>query len=332
MRSVLGFDGGGTKTECVLMDEARNVLALRRSGPSNLVRVGFELAIAAIKEAAESAMSEAHVEPGAIAALCAGIAGTGDVGAAKRIRGGLAAVFPGVAVKICTDLEIALAAAGEGPAIVLIAGTGSAAVGRGVTGHMQRVGGLGPRIGDEGSAGDIGKKAVMAAKLHRDRTGEEARLGKKLLSHLGVANWMELQDRVRSTGLRSTGFGSPSEQDYQDTFPRLFPVVANAADAGEEMARELLRSAVGHLAALVKALVDALSLREVPFRLAKMGGMIGRCAFFDGELDLRLREVAPKARIGLLPILPAHAAAVLALDLIRGGGLAVDFNGVTPRK
>src|SRR5208337_5149753 len=52
MRYVLGFDGGGTKTECVLMDESRHVLARSRSGPSNPMRVGFGGALAAVCEAA----------------------------------------------------------------------------------------------------------------------------------------------------------------------------------------------------------------------------------------------------------------------------------------
>ena len=43
--------------------------------------------------------------------------------------------------------------------------------------------------------------------------------------------------------------------------------------------------------------------------------MIGHCAFFDDELDSCLREATPTAKIGLLPISPAHAAALLALEL-----------------
>jgi N-acetylglucosamine kinase-like BadF-type ATPase len=101
----------------------------------------------------------------------------------------------------------------------------------------------------------------------------------------------------------------------EQLYPQLFPAVANAADAGAATARELLRVAALDLAALVRTLADDLSLQEVPFRLAKTGGMIGHCAFFDNELDARLRDAAPTAKIGLLPISPAHAAALLALDL-----------------
>ena len=54
MRYVLGFDGGGTKTECVLMDETGAILAHSRSGASNVVNVGPEAAAAALAEGEKS--------------------------------------------------------------------------------------------------------------------------------------------------------------------------------------------------------------------------------------------------------------------------------------
>ena len=86
------------------------------------------------------------------------------------------------------------------------------------------------------------------------------------------------------------------------------------------MARGILREAAGDLASLVDTLLGPLDLRQVPFRLAKTGGMIGRSAFFDVELNRRLGEVAPNAEIGLLPMSPAHAAALMALELVRSAG------------
>jgi N-acetylglucosamine kinase-like BadF-type ATPase len=313
MRCVLGFDGGATKTECVLLNEAGNILASARSGASNPGLVGFERAVDKIKSAAEAAMFEARVKPDAISALCAGIAGVGAAKAAERMRALLAAAFPSVVMKVCTDLEIALAATGAGPTIVLIAGTGSAAMGRGVNGEVRRTGGLGPQVGDQGSARDVGRKATAAAKLERDRSGEETALGKQLKRQLGIANWREFENRINA----------PLEQVY----PQLFPVVANAADARDPMAREILRAAASDLAALVKNLTDDLNLQQVPFRLAKTGGMIGHCAFFDDALDSRLREATPTAKIGLLPISPAHAAALLALESIPGIELTKNSNG-----
>ena len=129
----------------------------------------------------------------------------------------------------------------------------------------------GSQVGDQGSARDVGRKAAAAAQSERDRSGEETALGKQLKRQLGVANWREFESRTNI----------PLEQLY----PQLFPVVANAADARDPMAREILRTAAHDLAALIKTFVDDLNLQQVPFRLAKTGGMIGHCAFFDDALD-----------------------------------------------
>src|SRR3984893_6905087 len=94
MRCVLGFDGGATKTECVLLNEAGNILAYGRSGASNPGQVGFERAIKEVKQAGQAAAFEARVQPDAISALCAGIAGVGAAKAAERMRALLAAAFP----------------------------------------------------------------------------------------------------------------------------------------------------------------------------------------------------------------------------------------------
>ena len=59
----MGFDGGGSKTDCVLMDEAREVLARTRSGPSNPTRVGLETAIATLLRATDKALAASGKSP-----------------------------------------------------------------------------------------------------------------------------------------------------------------------------------------------------------------------------------------------------------------------------
>src|SRR5580704_19505590 len=59
MRFVLGLDGGGTKTDCVLMDETGAILARSQAGPSNPLRVGFGAAIASVRQAARQAIAQA---------------------------------------------------------------------------------------------------------------------------------------------------------------------------------------------------------------------------------------------------------------------------------
>ena len=302
MLYVLGFDGGGTKTECVLMDSTRQIRATTRSGPSNPLRVGFDAASSAIAQAAQFATREANVEPSQINAVCAGLAGVGSHNSHEEMERLITGMFPKAAVRLITDLELSLEATGQRPAIVLVAGTGSAAIGRDAAGHTARAGGHGPLLSDQGSAYDVGRQAVAAAVRERDRTGFDSAIGTKILHHLKFSSWTELRDRARTAA--------------DEVFPRAFPVVAAAADAGDQSAQSLLHSAAHEIAILADALIERLNLRDATFFLGKTGGLIGVSKFFDTELDAQLKQIAPNSNVGLLPVAPAEAAACVALELI----------------
>src|SRR2546429_3693818 len=94
MRYVLGFDGGGTKTECVLMDETGAILARSRSGASNAVNVGAEASAAALAEAGKEALGSAAKSPFDVACLLAGISGAGEPSVRAEIQAHLKVVFP----------------------------------------------------------------------------------------------------------------------------------------------------------------------------------------------------------------------------------------------
>lgn len=302
MRGVLGFDGGGTKTDCVLMDEACRILARSSAGPSNPSRIGVKAALAAIQEAARGALAGANAQQTIVVALVAGLAGTGNAKMSERMDRALRAAFPRTRLQVITDLELVLAAAGEGPAIVLVAGTGSAAIGRNEKNHTLRGGGLGPAAGDEGSAYDIGRIAIAAFLKTRESEREESQLARRILRASGAGSWEELEALAKSRA--------------EDLYPRIFPIVALEAGAGAAAAQSLLRQAAGKLARLVREVADGLELAGKPFFLAKTGGMIGRCAWFDEQLDRLLQQTAPRAKIGALPVPPVEMAARRALQLM----------------
>jgi N-acetylglucosamine kinase-like BadF-type ATPase len=303
MRYVLGLDGGGTKTDCVLMDEQRVILSRSAGGPSNPMRVGFGGALASICEAACDAAQSARIPADAIGAICAGLAGTAQPDAESKMKRLLEEEFPPKRVRVCTDLDLTLAAAGEAATIVLIAGTGSAAVGRDQEGRIARVGGRGSLLSDEGSAYDIGRRASMLAIQEFDRTAENSALGARILREIHCATWQEFQNR--SVAL-------PDE-----VFPRIFPVVTRAADNGDAAARQILQKAAVDLSSLVSGLMERLRLQDKEFLLVCNGGMLGRSSFLDQQLGSRLREVAPRAEFGALVITPPEAAARMALQLLQ---------------
>ncbi len=103
--------------------------------------------------------------------------------------------------QVTTDYEIALeAAVGAGPGVVLIAGTGSAAYGRNAAGEMARAGGYGPWVGDEGSAFEIGRRAVAAVARTRDQ----------------AAPMTLLTDMIRR-GARMRGLGRTYSADHEES-------------------------------------------------------------------------------------------------------------------
>lgn len=304
MHYVLGFDGGGTKTVCVLLDSQQQIRATTRSGPSNPFRIGHEAASAALIEAAQSAAREAGIEIRQVSAVCAGLAGVGSSQSHEEMQDHIESAFPNAKLRLITDLELSLASIAQPEAIVLVAGTGSSALGRDAQGNTARAGGHGPLLSDQGSAFDVGRLAVAAAVRERDRTGSDSAIGAEILRHLKFSNWTDLRDRARAAA--------------DEVFPRVFPVVAKAGESGDAHAQTLLRSAAQEIAILADALVDRLRLRDSAIYIAKTGGMVSASKFFDAQLDAELKRIAPSATIGLLPIPPAEAAARLALELISG--------------
>ena len=281
------------------MNSADQVLARTYAGPSNPSRIGVEGAVLAIEESANLALRDAGLERSAISAVGAGLAGTAKADMRDRMSCALERCFPGTTITILTDLEAALAAAGDGPAIILVAGTGSAAFGRNGDGEIVRAGGYGPSSSDQGSAYDIGRRAIAAA-IQQRTNGLDSVLGTQILAQLGCTEWPVVQHRAQTM---------PDE-----IFPPIFPVVASAADVGEATAQELLLHAAQELSALVADVAGRLHLTESEFLLAKIGGTIGRSRFFDAQIDAALKQKVPSAQIGKLRISPAEAAALVAKE------------------
>ena len=302
MRCVLGFDGGGTKTECVLMDESGQVLARTRSGPSNPTRVGLDAALASLTGAAEKALAASGKSVAEIVAIHGGIAGIGAARAIPELAVKLKLRFPNASVLLNTDLNMALAATQEIPSVVAIAGTGSAVIGRNSPDMLAREGGLGPTLGDPGSAYDIGRKAIVLG-LRSSWSGENSPLGNEIL-HAFHCNWVELQDQIRANA--------------DSVLPKVFPMVTKAANEGDHSAQAILRSSAEELCELVARVVPTLGLQKQSFFLAKTGGVFGRSPFFDEAFDTLGGKIAPNTRIGPLPVPVAEFAAQTAVQYLDG--------------
>lgn len=155
---VLGVDGGGTGTTCAaeIVGDPSARAWFGRSGPANANSVGFETAVANVAEAIRGALRDAcAAHPGArmdplatrgvsrcassktlrLAAVFLGCAGCDDAASRARFHDALRGILPGLAprrARVDVDAIAPFPAAGVDPrGVVLIAGTGTVAMGFG---------------------------------------------------------------------------------------------------------------------------------------------------------------------------------------------------------
>lgn len=299
MRLVLGIDGGGTKTDCVLMDETGTILARTRSGPSNPMRIPLSTAVESLSRATEEALHIGQAPREHVVRIVAGLAGTSDRNVSAEMKSQLQSLFPRASVTVCTDMDLTLASAGGGAVVVVISGTGSAVAGRDTSGNVERAGGHGIMDGDPGSATSIGRQAIARALHVRDRLGRDSELGRRILAALHLPSWTAVRPRMRDSA--------------DDVLTHVFPVVVEAASEGDLEAREILSIEAEFLYDSAASVIDRLKLCTEKFRIVKSGGAIGRSEFFDGPLDRKLRNFAPKSIIEVAELALAETAARLAL-------------------
>lgn len=157
----------------------------RRAGPPTLVDPRNPLGSA---ELVMRLLAEGRAEAGLDRrplALCAGLAGVGNPVERSQVEEALAGAAD--CVRVVSDGQIALEGAfGGGAGILLIAGTGSVAYGLAEDGRVDRCGGWGLVLGDEGSGYAIGRAGLAWALRAVDGRGPETALLARFLEVLGL--------------------------------------------------------------------------------------------------------------------------------------------------
>ena len=296
MAIYLGIDGGGSKTACVLADDAM-VLGTATAGGSNIVRVGEETARANLHAAIQEACARAHIRPPDIDAAVIGVAGAATVSAyASAIRRILGEI--GITeVEVVGDNVIALEAAFGGlPGVVVISGTGSIAYGRNQRGETARAGGYGFAVSDEGSGHWIGRNLVAAALRAYD-------VGDTGLLDAICTTWQVsgLDELVRK-----------GNSEPHPDFAQLFPVTVELATRGYDITISILREAGRELAGLAAAVMHKLWQDRKPVRVAIGGGVFAHSPLVRKTFYVYLREKHPAAAVNFQIIDPVAGALWLA--------------------
>jgi glucosamine kinase len=248
---LVGVDGGGTGCRARIVDATGGLLGTGIAGPAAL-RIGVDRAMAEVEKACRAAAEDAGLGADALgtAHAAVGLAGVGRKGALEEL---IRRPHPFRSVLYAHDATIAcIGAHGARDGGIVIVGTGS--VGFAVVGDREvRVGGYGFPISDEGSGADVGLHAIRLALRSFDERAVGTSLTREVMARFHddpfeAVAWM---DRATAT-------------DYA-TFA---PLVLRHADAGDPVARRIVRDAAEQIDELVRRLTEC----GAP-RIALLGGL-----------------------------------------------------------
>lgn len=265
----LGVDGGGTNTRARIRDASGVLLGEGRAGAGN-ARLG-DSAYHAILKACGEAAAAAGLGEEVFSRTHAGfgLAGTQQLPDRQSV---LDRDWPFASIIVDTDAYASyMGAFGGDDGAILILGTGSAGLAC-VRGERLNVGGWGADIGDDGSGMAIGRLAIR----------------KSLWALEGMAPLTPLAERILAEFSRSpadavmwAGTARPGD------FASFAPWVFEAADAGDELAVNILTSCAADAAMLIRRLL-ALGAPKV----AMIGGIFPPILKWLPE-DLRQYLVEP---------------------------------------
>ncbi|MBN1154820.1 hypothetical protein JXB12_07855 [candidate division KSB1 bacterium] len=307
---VIGVDGGGTKTEAVLVDSTGKVISRVRGGSSNYQALGpvklKEVLISIINELYQNAM----VPVANLQKIYLGLAGAGRLSDQQEIK----AIFADTEFKnlitVNSDAIIALAGAfNNQPGIILIAGTGAICFGKNSQGEIVRSGGWGYLLGDEGGGYYIGKRAIIAALKDFDGRGEATQL----------RNIIEKKFQLDSIDLIIPLI-------YKNMIDRvaiadLAPIVFEQAKGNDNISKQIIKDVGIELGCLAKAVAKRLDFSDEKIKIALIGSIFKQRDMLVNEISKELFEVSWDIQIMDPNFDPAIGAAILAL-----GEIGVELN------
>ena len=302
MGPVLGVEGGGSHCHAVLADTSGQVLGIgANQDPANWDDVGIEAAAGAIRSCVTEALNAAGLKPDGVGASVFALAGV-DFPMDEHLLAGIPSAIGIVGpCRIANDAFASLrAGTDQHRGVVVVAGTGSVVAGRNDAGEEFRTLGMGPMLGDSGSASEVSEAAVTAVANAYTGRGPATELTDLLCERSGVASVVEFLEAASRERIDTTTFS---------------PEVVLAAQRGDAVARSILGEAGRSLGATAAHVVRRLGMEDDQFDLVLAGGMFrADTRYLVDGLDAVVRPVAPQVRLQPLGEPPVVGAVLLAID------------------
>jgi N-acetylglucosamine kinase-like BadF-type ATPase len=305
--AVLAVDGGNSKTDVALVDATGGVLGAARGPGASHHHLGVPGAIDTLEALIAAACDDAGLPASERPLATVGVwclAGV-DFPADDRALGPAIAGRGWAREVLLRNDVFAVRRAGSGRTwgVGVVVGAGMNCVGVGPDGREVRFPAIGELSGDWGGGRDVGMAAVGAA-----LRGEDGRGPRTTLTRL-VAGWFGLPSALAVVEALFLG------RIDQRRVLELVPLVFAEAEAGDEVAAQLVVRQVDEIVAMAGAAIRRLGLAGDDVEVVLGGGLFhGEAPAFLERIRSGMATVAPAVRLTQVTAPPVVGAALLGLD------------------
>jgi N-acetylglucosamine kinase-like BadF-type ATPase len=188
----IGVDGGGTKTEFILVDASGATLATHVGPGCNPSQVGADKARELLAAGLDALLAAAKIEKAKAKISATQLYMAGSPSFWQETAAALTGF--GRVTTAADSIPVLELATGGAAGLVLHAGTGSFVAARANDGSVHYAGGLGWKLGDAGSGFDLGRRAIAGALIELQGwtpAGAKARspIAEALCAHTGLADY-----------------------------------------------------------------------------------------------------------------------------------------------
>jgi len=302
MPYYLGADLGATKTHTLIVDETGTAVGFGQSGPGNHEDVGYDGMYESMREGMEKALSASGLTKADIAGAGFGVAGFDwsseyEITAVTIERLGLSSPY-----KFVNDTVLGLVAGAEGGwGVVVVSGTGSNC--RGWDREHKREGrvtGHGVLMGEGAGGSELMHRCMQIIGYSWSKRGPATKLTDALIEHAGAT---DLEDLLRGYTTNEYQVGAEAA-----------PIVFRVAQEGDQVARDLIRWAGCELGEMANAVIRQLEFENLAFDVVMTGSMFEGGRMLIEPMRETIQELAPKARLVRLNVLPVIGAAILGME------------------
>jgi N-acetylglucosamine kinase-like BadF-type ATPase len=307
-RRILAVDGGGSKTDVVLVDTRGRVIAQVQGPSSQPQNIGIPKALAVLDDLIGLIRLELGIVSDEPLADHAAVYLSG-----MDLPQEIAAIEPflrdrGWANSLVVDNDtFAVLRAGTQAldAVAVVCGTGINCVGRNAAGAQARFAALGEITGDWGGGHHLGQMALWHA-----ARGDDGR-GPKTALQQAIADHFDRPDAI------SVGIAIHFQEITYAQLNELAPLVFQVAATGDSIAGELVDRLASEIAGLATVSMRRLDLLGRPVDLVLGGGVArGRDPRLLDGIHRLVHAINPEVEISVVDAAPVVGAALLGLDAL----------------